>query len=116
MLFRSNQPLDQRGLVGVIVAVGLERQRPAIGIADGDQEDPIARRIEAGGLEIELQPVQLIELHDLFGGFQGARWVHFIAMALDVLFVAVHVAMVALAPRTLLPMFTGRAATAGHGD
>ena len=61
------------------------------------------------------KPVQFQVLAALMGGFEGARWVHFIAMALIVLFVAVHVAMVALVPRTLLPMFTGRASTHGHG-
>lgn len=61
------------------------------------------------------KPVQFQGLAALMGGFEGARWVHFIAMALIVLFVAVHVAMVALVPRTLLPMFTGRASTHGHG-
>ncbi len=61
------------------------------------------------------KPVQFQGLAALMGGFDGARWVHFIAMAMVVLFVAVHVAMVALVPRTLLPMFTGRASTTGHG-
>lgn len=61
------------------------------------------------------KPVQFQTLTALMGGFDGARWVHFIAMTLVVLFVVVHVAMVALVPRTLLPMFTGRASTAGHG-
>ncbi len=61
------------------------------------------------------KPVQFQGLAALMGGFEGARWVHFIAMALVVLFVAVHVAMVALVPRTLLPMFTGRASATGHG-
>lgn len=61
------------------------------------------------------KPVQFQTLTALMGGFDSARWVHFIAMTLVVLFVAVHVAMVALVPRTLLPMFTGRASTAGHG-
>jgi thiosulfate reductase cytochrome b subunit len=61
------------------------------------------------------KPVQFQGLAALMGGFEGARWVHFIAMTLVVLFVVVHVAMVALVPRTLLPMFTGRASTTGHG-
>lgn len=61
------------------------------------------------------KPVQFQTLTALMGGFDGARWVHFIGMALVVLFVIVHVVMVALVPRTLLPMFTGRASTAGHG-
>ena len=44
----------------------------------------------------------------LFGGFQGARIAHFLAMALVVLIVAVHVLMVALVPRTFPSMITGK--------
>ncbi len=61
------------------------------------------------------KPVQFQELAALMGGFNGARVVHFVAMALVVAFVAIHVFMVALVPRTLLPMFTGRASTTTHG-
>ena len=61
------------------------------------------------------KPVQFQELASLMGGFDGARVVHFVAMALVVAFVAIHVLMVALVPRTLLPMFTGRASTTSHG-
>jgi thiosulfate reductase cytochrome b subunit len=61
------------------------------------------------------KPVQFQELAALMGGFEGARLVHFIAMALVVLFVAVHVFMAVLVPRTLLPMFGGRASTSAHG-
>ncbi|MFJ2993890.1 cytochrome b/b6 domain-containing protein [Pandoraea sp. NPDC087047] len=61
----------------------------------------------ASGLAI-WKPVQLGWLCTLFGGFQGARLVHFVAMAGLVAFVAIHVAMVALVPRTLRTMITGR--------
>ena len=54
------------------------------------------------------KPVQLQELAALFGGYEGARIVHFLAMALMVLVVAVHIVMAALVPRTLATMFTGR--------
>lgn len=54
------------------------------------------------------KPVQFQELAALMGGYEGARVVHFLAMAALVLFIAVHVAMVALVPRTFLAMFTGR--------
>ena len=53
------------------------------------------------------KPVQLQEITALFGGFQGARIAHFLAMALVVLIVAVHVLMVALVPRTFPSMITG---------
>jgi thiosulfate reductase cytochrome b subunit len=54
------------------------------------------------------KPVQLQELAALFGGYEGARLVHFLAMALLALLVAVHVAMVILVPRTFAAMITGR--------
>src|SRR5262245_18802827 len=54
------------------------------------------------------KPVQLQELAVVFGGYEGARVVHFIAMAIMVLVVVVHVLMVAVVPRTLPAMFTGR--------
>ncbi len=55
------------------------------------------------------KPVQLQELAALMGGYEGARRVHFFAMAGVVGFVVVHVVMVMLVPRTLAPMFTGHA-------
>jgi len=55
------------------------------------------------------KPVQLQELTAIFGGYESARVVHFLAMALLVTIVLVHIAMVALVPRTLPTMFTGRA-------
>jgi len=42
------------------------------------------------------------------GDYEGARYVHFFAMAALVFFVVVHVVMVALVPRTFPSMFTGR--------
>jgi len=55
------------------------------------------------------KPVQLHELAALMGGYEGARLLHFFAMAALLLFIAVHIAMVALVPRTFLAMLTGRA-------
>jgi thiosulfate reductase cytochrome b subunit len=54
------------------------------------------------------KPVQLEVLSDLFGGFDFARKVHFAAMAGIAAFVVVHVLLVAIVPKTLLPMVTGR--------
>lgn len=56
------------------------------------------------------KPVQFQELAAVMGGYEGARRVHFFAMAGMVGFVLIHVTMVALVPRTFLPMLTGRAA------
>jgi thiosulfate reductase cytochrome b subunit len=52
--------------------------------------------------------VQFPLLRTLLGGYETARYVHFFSMALLVGFVAVHLAMVALVPRTLLAMIRGR--------
>ena len=54
------------------------------------------------------KPVQLGFLAALFGGYEGARLVHFICMSGIVTFVVVHLALVLLVPSVLLPMITGR--------
>jgi thiosulfate reductase cytochrome b subunit len=54
------------------------------------------------------KPVQFHTLGQLMGDYEGARYLHFFAMAALVLFVIVHVAMVVLVPRTFPTMFTGR--------
>jgi thiosulfate reductase cytochrome b subunit len=55
------------------------------------------------------ESVQFPMLRELLGGYESARRVHFFGMALLVGFVAVHLAMVALVPRTFLTMIHGRA-------
>jgi thiosulfate reductase cytochrome b subunit len=50
--------------------------------------------------------VQFGLLRDLLGGYEFARRIHFVAMAALVGFVAVHLVMVALVPRTLLTMLS----------
>ncbi|MGF6995876.1 thiosulfate reductase cytochrome b subunit [Paraburkholderia sp. GAS32] len=52
--------------------------------------------------------VQFPLLRTLMGGYDNARVVHFIAMSVLVAFFFVHVAMVALVPRSLLLMIRGR--------
>jgi thiosulfate reductase cytochrome b subunit len=52
--------------------------------------------------------VQFPLLRELLGGYEVARRVHFFAMAALVGFVAVHLVMVALVPRTLRAMLRGR--------
>jgi thiosulfate reductase cytochrome b subunit len=59
------------------------------------------------------KPVQFQTLGLLMGDYEGARYVHFFAMAGVVLFVIVHVVMVALVPRTFISMFTGRVRAKG---
>jgi len=55
------------------------------------------------------KPVQTYPLEVLFGGFQGARVVHFIVMIGIVAFLLVHVTLTILVPRTLLAMVLGHA-------
>jgi thiosulfate reductase cytochrome b subunit len=52
--------------------------------------------------------VQLRELALLFGGYESARLVHFFAMAAIVLFLALHVVMALLVPKSLRAMIRGR--------
>jgi len=54
------------------------------------------------------KPVQLQPLATLLGGHEGARRVHFLAMSGIAGFLAVHLALVAIVPRSLAPMVTGR--------
>ena len=54
------------------------------------------------------KPIQLQELTALFGGYEAARYVHFLAMAAIVAFVVVHVVMALIVPRSLRAMIMGR--------
>jgi len=54
------------------------------------------------------KPVQFQSLTALFGGYEGARIVHFVAMSTIVAFAAVHVVMALSVPRSLLAMIRGR--------
>ena len=53
--------------------------------------------------------VQFEILRELLGGYELSRRIHFMSMAALVAFVALHLLMVALVPRTLLTMLSGRA-------
>jgi thiosulfate reductase cytochrome b subunit len=63
--------------------------------------------IVASGLAL-WKPVQLRELAVLFGGYEGARLVHFFAMVAIVLFLVLHVVMALLVPKSLRAMIRGR--------
>jgi thiosulfate reductase cytochrome b subunit len=60
--------------------------------------------------------VQFQEIAALMGGYEGARLVHFFGMCALALFILVHVLMVALVPRTFIPMLSGRARPKKHVD
>ena len=63
--------------------------------------------IVLSGLSI-WKPVQLYWLVTLFGGYDIARYVHFICMALIVAFMVVHVLLALLVPKSLRAMIIGR--------
>jgi thiosulfate reductase cytochrome b subunit len=54
------------------------------------------------------KPVQFQELTALFGGYDIARYVHFFAMSAIVGFIAVHVALALLVPKSLRAMIAGK--------
>lgn len=59
------------------------------------------------------KPVQFAPLTSLLGGYDTARVVHFLAMAGIVGFITIHLALVALVPKSLLSMITGHGAAPG---
>jgi thiosulfate reductase cytochrome b subunit len=63
--------------------------------------------IVLSGLSI-WKPVQLQYLTALFGGYDFARYVHFICMAAIVAFLIVHVMLAVLVPKSLRAMIIGR--------
>jgi thiosulfate reductase cytochrome b subunit len=54
------------------------------------------------------KPVQFQELTALFGGYDAARYVHFIAMAAIVGFLVVHIAVALLVPKSIRAMVVGK--------
>ncbi len=54
------------------------------------------------------KPVQFQELTTLFGGYDFARYVHFVCMAVFVTFLVVHIALALIVPKSLRAMITGR--------
>lgn len=88
------------------------RDPPAQGFYNGLQRFGYTSAILLGLVEVLSglaiwKPVQLSWLASLFGGYDGARVVHFVVLAALALFVVGHVVLVAVHPRTLPPMITG---------
>jgi thiosulfate reductase cytochrome b subunit len=63
--------------------------------------------IVLSGLSI-WKPVQLQYLTAFFGGYDVARYVHFVCMAAIVAFLVVHIALALLVPKSLRAMIIGR--------
>jgi thiosulfate reductase cytochrome b subunit len=64
------------------------------------------------------KPVQFSGLVSLLGGFQSARILHFVGMAVIFGFLVVHVVLALLVPRTLWAMLAGgpRVGPSGHAE
>jgi thiosulfate reductase cytochrome b subunit len=62
------------------------------------------------------KPVQTYPLEVLFGGFPGARLVHFLCMAGISAFIVVHVTLVVLVPKTFVAMVIGKASSPAHAS
>jgi thiosulfate reductase cytochrome b subunit len=92
--------------------LGLRRDPPPEDFYNGLQRLAYTSAIFFGivlvlsGLAI-YKPVQLHWLSALFGGYDGARVVHFGCLLLLALFTLNHIVLVALHPRTLVAMITG---------
>jgi thiosulfate reductase cytochrome b subunit len=63
--------------------------------------------IVLSGLSI-WKPVQLKYLTAFFGGYDIARYVHFFAMSAIVAFLAIHIVLALLVPKSLRAMIFGR--------
>ena len=63
--------------------------------------------IVLSGLSI-WKPVQLKYLTMLFGGYDAARYVHFFAMSSIVAFLAIHIVLALVVPKSLRAMIFGR--------
>jgi Ni/Fe-hydrogenase b-type cytochrome subunit len=90
----------------------LRPQPPATGLYNPLQRFGYTAAIALGALEVLsglalYKPLQLSWLAALFGGYDGARFVHFLGLVLLALFTIGHVVLVALHPRAMLDMVTG---------
>jgi thiosulfate reductase cytochrome b subunit len=54
------------------------------------------------------KPVQVQELTTVFGGYDAARYVHFVAMAVIAAFLVIHISLAFLVPKSLRAMILGR--------
>ncbi len=97
--------------------VRLRKDAPAVNLYNGLQRLAYTSAMALALVEVLSglaiwKPVQLEFLTWIFGGYDGARAVHFIGLALLAGFVAAHVVMVLLHPRSLGEMITGGKADA----
>lgn len=110
-VFRPNQ--DAGNAIGMMAYyLRLRRTAPPIDFYNGLQRLAYTSVIAIAAVEVLsglaiYKPVQLRWLTILFGGYDGARVVHLLGLAMLALFTAVHLVMVALHPRAIVEMLTG---------
>jgi thiosulfate reductase cytochrome b subunit len=105
-------PRDLRGALQTLAAYLRLRRPPPQGFYNGLQRLAYTGVLFLAAVEILsglaiYKPVQLRGLGLLFGGYDGARAVHFLGLVGLGLFTAGHVLMVAAHPRSFPPMITG---------
>jgi len=106
-------PRDARNAVRQFAYyVRLVKNQPPADLYNGLQRLTYSGAIVLGLLQVLTglaiwKPVQLESLALLFGGYDSARLIHFLAMALLFGFAVTHVVMVVLHPRTLETMING---------
>ena len=112
-------PLSPRAVIETMIAALTGRLGHSLGHYNAVQRLLYVGVILLIGLQIATgfaiwKPVQFGWLADLFGGFPLARNIHLAAMIGIVLFLVVHLALVAVFPRTLVAMVA--AVPAEHDD
>lgn len=105
---RDTKPMIQQ----IAYYLRLRKQPPEADLYNGLQRHAYTVALVLALLEVlsgfaMWKPVQLGWLAALFGGYDGARVVHFLALLGLMLFVVGHVIMVLLHPRSLVEMVTG---------
>jgi thiosulfate reductase cytochrome b subunit len=106
-------PRDTRpALAQVLHYLRIRKQAPPADLYNGLQRLAYTSALALGAVEVAsglaiYKPVQLHWLAWCFGGYDGARAVHLIALFLLLGFIVGHVIMAALHPRSLAEMITG---------
>ena len=106
-------PRDMRPMVQQLAYyVRIRKQAPPVDLYNSLQRQAYTVALVLAVLEVlsgfaMWKPVQLSWLAAVFGGYDGARVVHFLALLGLVLFVVAHVIMVLLHPKSLVEMVTG---------
>jgi thiosulfate reductase cytochrome b subunit len=106
-------PRDTRpALAQLAYYLRLRREPPPTDLYNGLQRLAYTAALALGAVEVLsglaiYKPVQLEWLALLFGGYDGARLVHFVVLVLLAGFVVTHVVMALLHPRSFGEMITG---------